>query len=65
MTKTEFMTRLYAIYNRGNYDGSLKLDLSRLKDIQTSNLQSNSLQGTVSGEVGSTWGELYQQVRIQ
>jgi len=47
---------------RGNYDGSLKLDLSRLKDIQTSNLQSNSLQGTVSGEVGSTWGELYQQV---
>lgn len=49
-------------FGRGLYDGSLKLDLSQLKFITTSDLNNFSQGGTVTASAGSTWDEMYAQV---
>ncbi|GFN90433.1 FAD-linked oxidase [Plakobranchus ocellatus] len=50
---------------RGNYDGSMRIDLSQLKlsPVQVSvNQFSQNVPGTVTAYAGNTWGEIYSQV---
>merc|ERR1712110_1339577 len=47
---------------KGMYDGSLRLDLSLLKTITTSDLSQFNIAGTVTAQAGVTWGEIYAQI---
>jgi len=47
---------------RGTYDGALRIDLSALKSISTSDLTNFNFAGQVTAQPGNTWGEIYDAI---
>lgn len=47
-------------YNgKGNYDGSMRLDLSQLNAVTSTDLNNNLITGQVTAQVGATWNQVY------